>query len=138
MADNNNEVEVMGISDILTKQMKVSGSAQSERKMSEIIADMFADYYDPDDIREKTELNDNEIAMFTKLLVYKYMLKLYFNHDAPYIAKLIDEKYHLSISKERKGRNEVSKTMQAFSAMKVKEEEEQNTLKRLFSEKVGK
>jgi len=131
------EVEVMGITDILKKQTR-SNTVKGEKKISEIISEMFHNYFDPDDIREKTELTPDEVNTFTKLQVYKQMLKIFFNHDAPYVNKLVDEKYHLTISSGRKGRSEVTKTMQAFSMMKAKEEEdEQSILKRLFTERVS-
>jgi len=130
------DTEVMGITDILKKQTR-SRPSDNDKKMSQIISEMFGDYFDPDDIREKTELSPDEVNTFTKLQVYRAMLKRLFDHDAPYINKLVDEKYHLTISMNRKGRSEVTKTMQAFSMMKSKEEEdEQSMLQKLFSKKV--
>jgi len=63
------EIEVMGITDILKKQTR-SRPSGNDKKMSQIISEMFGDYFDPDDIREKTELTPEEVNIFTKLQVY--------------------------------------------------------------------
>ena len=85
-------------------------------EMLKLLSDLLQKYSPPDDIREKTRLNQKEILFYTQTILYKMALYIYFDYECPYIDKMREEIFHLKISgKDGKGRDEFFNTLTALS-----------------------
>jgi len=107
-----------------------------EKNIIDTIEKVLDEYFSTKDLRQKTELTINEILFLTKLRIYQQLLEDLFDHDPHYIKYLRDEFMSLKVSHDRKGRREITNIFSALLTQEKKEEEdEMNTLKKLFQMK---
>ena len=129
---------IQDVSDFFTKlqaQEQSEGAPSSEALAQ--IAKLFGEYFNTDRIDEKTELSERDILTFTKLRIYSQAIKKMFNYEQPYIEPFIQYIMHMRVSKERKGRSEVIKSLEALALLNQQEAERQGLLADLFSRKVN-
>ena len=82
-------------------------------------------------IQTKTDIPDKEIKMIVRYIYYIERINEYSPESAKKLLKILDEYYHLLISKERKGRKELFETL-TLGGQKASEENRTGFFSRLF------
>lgn len=121
---------IQEISDFIVKTQQ--GSERGKMGLSdEIVAEMtkvFSKYFNTDKIEEKTELTGNDIIHWSKLRVWNKSMKDFFGYDIPFVEPLLQNIFHMNISKDRKGRQEVISALESFAVIHQREHEEKKDL----------
>jgi len=82
-------------------------------------------------IETKTEIPEKELKLIIRYIYYTERVYEYSPETAKRLLKLLDEYYHLLISKERKGRKELFETL-TLGGQKASEENRTGFFTRLF------
>jgi len=82
-------------------------------------------------IETKTEIPDKELKLIVRYIYYAERVNEYSPETAKKLLKILNEYYHLLISKERKGRKELFETL-TLGGQKASEENRSGFFSRLF------
>jgi len=82
-------------------------------------------------IETKTEIPEKELKLIIRYIYYTERVHEYSPQTAQRLLKILDQYYHLLISKERKGRKELFETL-TLGGQKASEENRTGFFSRLF------
>jgi len=82
-------------------------------------------------IQTKTDIPEKELKLIVRYIYYTERVYEYSPQTAERLLKILDEYYHLLISKERKGRKELFETL-TLGGQKASEENRSGFFSRLF------
>jgi hypothetical protein len=103
---------------------------ESEEELSDI-ARALLKFYEHENFLSKTDIKSSDIKTFSKILGISDLLKKYTEEGNELLLKIIHYYILLRISKDRKGREEIFKTLQ-YANTEEEKEPRRSLLKRFF------